>query len=42
MMMSYVVLSTQLHRVKREWTQADIRSIKSVAVLADGHIAALL
>lgn len=40
--MAYVTLGSQRYKVERAWTQADISSITSVAVLADGRIAALL
>lgn len=38
----YVALGAQRYRVERTWTQADVRSLSSVAVLADGRIAVLL
>ena len=40
--MAYVTLGSQRYKVERAWTQADISSITSVAVLVDGRIAALL
>ena len=42
MAIAYVTLGSQRYKVERAWTQADISSITSVAVLADGRIAALL
>lgn len=42
MAVAYVTLGAQRYKVERAWTQADITSITSVVVLADGRIAALL
>ncbi len=41
-MQAYVSLGAQRYRVDRDWAQADVRSLSSVAVLSDGRIAVLL
>ncbi|MGE8548061.1 MAG: peptidylglycine monooxygenase [Alcaligenes sp.] len=42
MQTAYVALGAQRYRVERNWAQADLGSLCSVAVLADGCVAALL
>ncbi len=42
MQTAYVALGAQRYRVERNWAQADLGSLCSVAVLADGRVAALL